>query len=104
MGDGKSTVAQTPPFRLEPLLEVLRGGKQVHDLALTHHHHRVREIDRERLPKPPKDWPTASCWTEPFHLTAHSPRGILTIRSPEIVRRMRWRTRRPLASHSNTAE
>src|SRR2546425_520913 len=52
MGDGKSTLAQTPPFRLEPLLEVPRGGKQVHDLALTHHHHRVREIDRERLPKP----------------------------------------------------
>lgn len=72
MRDGKGTVAQPTLFCLQPTAEVRRVGEQVDRLAFPHHHHRVREIDREHLPQPAEDWAAAPRWTEPFDLTGHA--------------------------------
>jgi len=85
--DGQAAVAQTLSFGCEPPMEILRVIDQVDRLALPDDHHGVREIDCERFAEPPKDGPAAPCRTESFHLTSHAPTGILTLLTPESIRR-----------------
>jgi pimeloyl-ACP methyl ester carboxylesterase len=84
-GDGEATVPEALPFGAEPLPEIIWGSEQVYFLAPPHDHHRVREIDRQRLTEPAEDGPAPPGRAEPFHPTFPA-LHTLTKFLPEIVR------------------
>jgi hypothetical protein len=78
VANGEGAIPQACLFCLKPSMKVRGRGKEVQGLALAEHHHRVGEVDRERLTKPPKHGAATPCWPEPLDLTAHLDPAILT--------------------------